>query len=103
MKIPKHMLAMTAIFKLNCDSIEQPSDTLKQPATAHTAANNADIHRCWLAVCTMRRLYFSVLNEKTRGFLLFLIRTASIEIRSLSHSIYCAAVVDVLTFSWAIS
>lgn len=28
MKIPKHMLAMTAIFKLNYDSIEQPSDTL---------------------------------------------------------------------------
>lgn len=27
MKIPKHMLAMTAIFKLNHDSIEQPSDT----------------------------------------------------------------------------
>lgn len=28
MKIPKHMLAMTAIFKLNCDSIEQSNNTL---------------------------------------------------------------------------
>lgn len=27
MKIPKHMLAMTAIFKLNCDSIESSNDT----------------------------------------------------------------------------
>lgn len=87
MKIPKHMLAMTAIFKLKCDSIEQPSDTLAQ---TFTAASHTYTHILWhtdysifrsssSCVHNAARLYFSVLNEKTRGLLLFLIHAASVE------------------------
>ena len=120
MKIPKHMLAMTAIFKLNGDSIEQTNDTLwDSQARTHTYSQavvrvlcgtrasyrHVSVHSrcivqygdCTFTVCT--------LWMNTRFSLCFSFSPFRHSMRfALSLSLYAILnYVFGLTFSWVIS